>query len=494
VSSGQAPVDGDLLATSGAGPAAVRGGALRVGSYLVGTLASAGSAALLFRHLGVVRTGRYVSVLTLVAIVGGVSDLGLTSIGVRESAVRSADERTRLLGDLLGLRISLTALGALVMAGVAVIAYPDVVLPGVALAGLGLLLQTVQDNLAIPLVVGLKLGRVAALDLLRQLFTVAAIAALVLAGAGLLPFLAISIPTGVLVLAITAWLVHGERSLLPSFSWQRVRPLLAQILPYSLAAMAATLYFRVAIVMVSQLASDRQLGLFGAAFRIVEVLTAVPALMAGAALPIFARAARDDHDRLGYALGRVFEVALIAGLWMAISLVIGAQFAIEIVGGHGFAGSIGVLRIQGIALGATFVSIVWSTGLLSLSLYRQILMLNAGALLLSVALLAVLVPADGAEGAAIAILCGEGGAAIAGAVMLMRGRPQLRPSLERLPKVAMAAALGVLPIAFGGVPVVLRLVLSTALYGGALLALKAIPEEVGALLPWGRTDAGVTAP
>ena len=42
----------DLLDTPDAGPAAIRGATLRVGSYLVGALLSVAAGALLFRHLG----------------------------------------------------------------------------------------------------------------------------------------------------------------------------------------------------------------------------------------------------------------------------------------------------------------------------------------------------------------------------------------------------------------------------------------------------------
>jgi len=60
-----------VLDTPDAGPAAIRGAGLRVVSYGAGTLLSVGSAALLFRHLGVSDSGRYVTVLSLVTIVAG---------------------------------------------------------------------------------------------------------------------------------------------------------------------------------------------------------------------------------------------------------------------------------------------------------------------------------------------------------------------------------------------------------------------------------------
>ena len=48
----------------------MRGGAFRVAGYIVGVLVSVISVALLFRYLGVVDIGRYVTAMSLVAIVG----------------------------------------------------------------------------------------------------------------------------------------------------------------------------------------------------------------------------------------------------------------------------------------------------------------------------------------------------------------------------------------------------------------------------------------
>lgn len=483
MSAGSEHYAADVLATPAAGPAAVRGGSLRIAAFLAGALASVGSAALLFRHLGVVDTGRYVAILSLVAIVGGVSDLGLTAVGIRETSVRSAAERPQLLGDLLGIRLTMTALGLLLMLVVAAFGYSPTIVLGVALAGIGLLLQTAQDNLIVPLVSGLQLGRVAALELFRGVLTVLVITALVLVGARLLPFTAISIPVGLLVLAAAARLVRQKRSLRPSFNWSRWRPLLLSVLPYSAAVAAATVYFRVAIIMVSQLGTAHELGLFSASFRVVEVLTVVPALLAGAALPIFARAASDDHERLAYALGRVFEVALIVGAWVAVTIAVGAPLAIDIIGGAQFAAASGVLAIQGIALGAVFVGTVWGNGLLSLGMHRQILALNVSALVASAALLCVLVPLDGARGAAIGIAAGEVAAAFASAAILVRRHPGLRPSLRVLPRVALAAAFGLAPLAVEGVPVIARLATSVGLFAATLIITRALPPELRALIP-----------
>ena len=187
------------------------------------------------------------------AILAGVSDLGLTAVGVRELSRRPPAERWSLARDLLGLRITLTLVGTVVLVAIAWFAYSPTLAAGVALACVGLLLQATQDNFALPLVVGLRLGTVSALDLSRQLLTTALVILLVLAGASLVPFLGISIPVGAVILLATALLVRGTRSLTPTFSFSRWRRFLWPMLPYSAAIAASSLYFRISILLVSVL-------------------------------------------------------------------------------------------------------------------------------------------------------------------------------------------------------------------------------------------------
>jgi O-antigen/teichoic acid export membrane protein len=472
----------DLLSTPQAGPTAIRGGALRVLSFAAGSLFAILGGALLFRHLGVVDSGRYTTALSLAAVVTGFTDLGLTAIGMREFATLEGDRRARMARGLLGIRLALTVVGVLLVTVFAFIAYDAVMGFGVLIAGAGVLVANVQSTLAVPLMAGLRLGWVSILDLVRQLAGVAMIVVLVVAGATLLPFLAMPAIAAALVLGPTALLVRRDIPLRPSFDLGHWRELAAPVLTYSIAVAAGTLYMRAAIVIVSLLASGTQLGYFSLSFRIVEILLLIPGLLVGAAFPIFARAARDDHERLGYALGRVFEVALIAGAGMTLALAVGAPLAIEIMGGASFDAAAPVLAIQSVVLVATFVNTVWGYGMLSLRLHRTILVLNLGALAVLVVVLSVLVPIDGARGAAIGTAVVEVATAIAGGVLLVRGRALLRPPLTVVPKVALAALLGAAPALLIDMPVAVRVLCAIVIYGTVLLALRAIPRELDALL------------
>jgi len=477
------PAATDVLGTSAAGPNAVRGGALRVGGYLLGTLVATASSALLFRHLGVVNTGRYTTALSLVAIVGGLSDLGLTAIGVRELSVRDTGRRAAIARNLLGMRIAFTAIGLLLVMGFAgLVGYGSVLVVGVLLAGVGTLAQSSQSTLAISLMVRLRLGWVALITMIGQLLATSLMVVLVVLGASLLPFLAISIPVGVVTFAITARLVRDDIPLRPAFVGTEWRTLIVKVLPYSAAVAASTLYFRLAIILVSVLATARQLGYFSASFRIVEVLVAVPGLLVGAAFPIFARAAQDDRTRLGYALGRVFDVSLIMGAWVALMLALASSVAIAVVGGPKFAPAAPLLAIQGVAVGAAFVGAVWANALLSLGRLRTILTFNVGAMVVAAVAVVIAVSLDGARGAATAMAFVETVAALIGARLLASADRTLLPSLGIVPKVAVATALAATPALVPGLWPGWRALAASAIYAAMLVALRALPPELHDLL------------
>ena len=174
--------------------------------------------------------------------------------------------------------------------------------------------------------------------------------------------------------------------------------LVRDVLPYSLAITAAAIYFYLAVVLVSLLASGKTLGYFSVSGSGGSGAPRLPALAIGAAFPIFSRAARDDRVRLKYALSRVFEVSLLAGVFVALCLAVGASVVVEVVGGPKFARAAPLLAIQGVGLGATFLGAVWANGLLSLRRYREILAINLSALVLGGGLVAALVSIDGAQG------------------------------------------------------------------------------------------------
>ncbi|MDQ6778715.1 MAG: oligosaccharide flippase family protein, partial [Actinomycetota bacterium] len=451
--------------------------------YLAGMGLGVIASAFLFHHLGVNRSGQYGQAIALAAIAGGLSDLGLTAVGTRELSVLSGEARDRLAQSLLGLRLMLSVVGAIAITLFAAsVGYSSTLVLGVAFGGVGLVLQSCQSTLAVSMLRDLRVGWVAAFDLARVFLTTVFVVSLVAAGAGLLPFLAVPIPVGVVILAMNAWVVRGRVPLLPAFHAEEWRRVIRAVLPYSAAVAASTLYFYIAVPVVGLAADAGQVGYFTASARTVQVLTAVPGLLVGTALPIFARAARDDRARLSYAIGRVFEVSLMLGVWVALTLAIGATLAIKILGGPHFAPAATPLAIQAVGLGFSFVNAVWVTALLSLERYRAILTINLLALLGGTALIAILAAGSGARGAAIGTAVDEAVVALITGIALVRADRSLAPPLRVVPAVVVAAGAAALTTLIA-LPAVASVVVAGFVYLAILLLLKAVPEEVLEHLP-----------
>jgi len=474
-----------VLDSARAGQEAVRGSVLRTAGYVAGLGLSLISAPLLIRHLGKEGFAHYLVVISLVTIVASVTEGGLNSIALREYAARKGADRAGVMRDLIGIRLTLSLAGGLLAVAVAALfGYEDTLILGTAIAVTGQMLQVFQTLLGTSLQGEMRFGWITGLELVRQTVSVALIVTLVLVGAELLPFFAVPVVAGLATLSITLRITRRLIPLRPSFHFARWMPLLRDSLPFAAAIAVSVVYFRVALLAMSLLASVAQTGYFAASFRVIEVLVGVPSLIAGAAFPILARAAaQGDEERLRYAAGRLLEGTLVLGTLLSLCLALGAKPVIAVVGGAEFAPSVPVLRIQGLALMATCIAVSCGYVLLALHRHRAILLANAAALVASIVLSVVLIPPLQADGGAIAVVLTEFTLAIMLVVMLLRARPSLRATFVRRPLaiIAMGAAASAVAL-IPGLPAVATTALGALAFAGLLRLTGYFPPEVGELV------------
>ncbi len=473
-----------------AGLTFVRGSGLRTIAYAGAVAASVAAIPIVARHLHAVGYGRLVTVTSLLLIVAALTEGGVANLGVREmSSGRHATQR-QFMRELIGLRLALSVLGGVAAVAFSLAAgYPTVIVEGTAIASIGLVLANLQVTLAVPLVAHLRLPWLALLDFAGPAATSATLIALVLARAGLLAFFAAALVGYTLTLAITALLVHPEISLRPSFGPHAWRSLLGQSAVFAAATALGAIYFQVVMVAMSLLTNAHQVGVFSLAFRVISVVNGVPLLVVGSAFPILLRAARDDHARLRYALGRLLEGSLILGGLISLLAVVGAPFVAHVLGGGEYPGSATVLVIVGCGVLATWIAVVFAFAMLSLGRYRQLIAINAVMVVFAVALCAVLVPSDGARGAAFVTLTLEVLLAVSYVMAVTVGSPGLRPSLPLAPRIVAALACGFavgLGVPLPALPAALA---GSAAFAVAIVLLRAVPLEL--ISAFGTRSAGV---
>jgi len=473
----------DILTSAEAGGNVIRGSAIRVAGNTAGVVVGLGTAALLLRHLGVAESGRYLTVMSLLAIASSITDSGLNITGSRSLALRNSDDRSKLLANLVTQRLLITPVVLLPFVLFAVLAgYPQRMVVGTLLAGTGLFIVSVIDAVLLRLTVELRNIGLAFIDFLKYVVLFVGVALLVALDAHLTPFFAVQIVIGLVAAIATALIVGPDAFLRPRFDLSEQSSLLRNALPVATAFVLGQVYFRIVIVLMSLISSARQTGYFGGSLRAMESLVNIPILVASVALPMLAMAARNDHARLRYAIEGLSEGAVVAGVLVIIVTARAAEPVMALIGGPSFRPSGGVLRIQVVALLFIALYQIWTVSLVALGRQRDLILTNVVALVGVVIFVFLLVPPFGARGGAMASVLGD---MLLASLMYWRlhlsvGRTRLRFGF--LGRVVVAAALAGIVLVIPDIPDLAAAALAGIVFLGVGQAIGMLPDELWAAL------------
>ncbi len=418
--------------------------ALVVGRLVIAIIGWSGTV-LIARELSTEAFGQFTLVFSLLGMLSIVTDLGVGRI-VIGGLVGDGPDRDRLAGTYILLRATLGLLGyGLAMAVVTLADYPDPVPKATAVAGLIVVLATPSSAYDAAFQVTGRLARIAVADTLGQLAQIALTIVLVLRGSSLVWY---TLPAVLNAALVILWKIPAAHRLIP-FRYRVDLGLwwvmLKEAVPLSAGAAFATLYYRVDSIMLASIADFEAVGLYGVAYKFVDLVHFIPGSLTVAILAPLAAAWPDrreeflGHIRSGAVLLSVIGGGVVVGVWLfatpAVSLLYGEEFAA--------AGLATSLAVSGEVL--AFGSALLIAVMISVGRQRAYPLITLAGLGVNVAANAFLIPRYSIEGAAVATLGTE---ALVFAILVWWASragdllPQGLGSLRRVP-LAMAVAAGV---------------------------------------------------
>ena len=411
------------------------------------TLASGGALVVYAaRTFSVSEYGRYAVAVAMMAIFGLLSEVGISSLALREMSPQEA-RRAQILGVALVAEIvtSVTAAILLVPAGLA-LGYSSAVLVLLAIAGASLLFQ----GLLPPIDATFKAQRVlvyaAALIVVQSAVTAGVGFPLVALGAGPAGLMTAQLLGAAAAVPVGFFLLKKELGIVPSFDGTRklVRPFLRASAPIGFTGALTAIYDRVDVVMVSKLDSAAAAAIYSIPLTIVQYSMVVPAIIGTAFFPLFANTLRADPASARDSFFLVSRLLLFASVPIALILAVGGGDIVTILFGDPYHGSGGVLLVLGwnVILGFQ-IFLLWY-GLLAAHRERGMVVLMAAGLALNVVLNFVLIPAYGPKGAAASLIVSDA-VVLGGQAWLIHRRVFEIPFGQVLVKPLAAAAL-VIPV------------------------------------------------
>jgi O-antigen/teichoic acid export membrane protein len=292
----------------------------------------------------------------------------------------------------------------------------------------------------------------------------------------------------------------GEVRLRLSFDLGLLKQILRWALPLGGAFIVGSLYYRIDLIILSELDSEEAVGIYGLAYRFVDTLIVLPAYVMLTLLPEFSRLTeqRGRTDELMQTASTVMQVAVVP---LVVFFVAFAGQVTELIGGSEFADSARVLQVLILGVGFAYIAAVFVEPLIAFNRQSWLFRTTSLVLVLNVALNFLLIPPLGANGAAVAFAISE--LVVLALVASLYRRVGSLPRPYQLWRV-LAAASVMAGVAFlqelpflsdAPAAVVLGVVglASVCAYVGALYALRAVPRELhtGLVVPiWGRLRPG----
>lgn len=182
-------------------------------------------------------------------------------------------------------------------------------------------------------------------------------------------------------------------------SW---RYLLSEGLAFALIGVVGIIYFRADTVILSRLQGESATGLYGASFRIFDLLLVIPSLVSGTIYPVMSRfhAMAADLNRIIYE--KYFQYMLFLGLPMALGVTFLSKEIMALVFGEAFIPSAHALSVLTWTLFLIFLNSPPGALLNSTGRQWSVLGLTIVAALLNIVLDFLLIPSYSLNGAAYA--------------------------------------------------------------------------------------------
>jgi O-antigen/teichoic acid export membrane protein len=348
--------------------------AIQVASKVISTLLGVVALGVMTRSLGKNGFGEYTTVFNFISLFAVVADLGLTLVTVQMISHPDNDQE-HTLNNLLGLRLvsALIFLGAGPVLALC-LPYSPLIKLGILYSTLAFVFIALNQIFTGLFQKNLVMQKAAVAEISGRVALIIGLVMSAFYNWGLLGAVWATV-AGNAINFLLQWLF--SRNFLKiklEFDWKLWRRILTKSWPLAVIIVFNLIYLKTDTLILSLMKSEGEVGLYGAVYKIIEVLTTLPFMFAGVILPPLTAAwYKGEKERFWRVLQKALDLMLI----LALPLVIGAQFLatdlMTILAGKDFTAAGPILRILILAAGLIFVSCLLSHALIAADKQKKLI-------------------------------------------------------------------------------------------------------------------------
>ncbi len=358
--------------------------------------------AIMTRYLGTNGFGEYSTIINFVSFFAMSADLGLTLISAQMISDPKEDQN-KILSNLFSLRL----VSALILLGLAPIfifffPYNSAIKIGVAIATLAYIFPALNQILIALFQKTLKMERAMMAEVGGKIFLVIGIYLIIKLGLGLNGILWISVFSAAINFLLNWLLSKNSAKIKIAIDLKIWKKIIQKTWPLAITIILNLLYQKGDIIILSLFKGVRDVGIYGAAYRTIEVIGTIPYMFAGIMLPLFTFNWINKNIEF---FKKIYQKSFDLMVIIAIPLAIGTQFVareiINMIAGKDFINGAMPLQILIISISLLFISCIFSHIIIAINKQKNTIKLYAFTAASSLILYFLLIPKFSYLGASI---------------------------------------------------------------------------------------------
>ncbi len=353
---------------------------IQIISKLASTGLALGAVAIMTRYLGQTGFGEYTTIITWLSFFAIFADLGLTLITAQSISKPNVNEE-KILGNLFALRL-VTAFFFLSLAPLFVLLMPynTTVKQGVLITSLAFFFTALNQIMVGLFQKNLRMDKVSIAEIISRLVLIVLVVLSVKQNLGLNGLLwATVIAAGVNFIFHFSF-ARQFCKIKPYFDLKYWIIIIKKSWPLALTIIFNLIYLKADMLLLSlikrptKIGIIAEVGIYGAAYKVIDVLITLPFIFSGIMLPLLTSYwTNNNKESFNKTLQKAFNILVI----FAIPLIIGTQFVSQdimaLVAGKKFIDAGNILKILILAAGSIFFGNIFAHAIIAIDKQKKII-------------------------------------------------------------------------------------------------------------------------
>lgn len=430
------------------------------------------------RYLGPEKFGWYVTVITFLQFIGILIDFGLIPITAQMLSEPEFDKK-ELLKNLLGFRFTTAILFLCIAPFISLFfPYPHEVKIAIAFSTISFLAVAMNQVLIGFYQTKLKMIVQVISENIGRIVLVIGLWLLIAQHASFLPIIyAVVLSSVVYTLFMWIW-ASKETSVGFACNKKIWLAIIKKMWPITISIIFNVVYLKGDTVLLTLFRTQTEVGIYGAAYRVIDIFTQLAMLMMGVILPLLAYAwSRNLKKEFRLRWQQAFDSLMLFALPITVATIILATKMIHLVAGDKFISAGTPLQILIIAVFGVYLGAVFGHTAVAINRQKQTMWIYISDAVLTLTGYLIFIPKYGMYGAAWMTVFSELYAGIL-LFLVVRHYTQEKLSFKTFNKILLASILmGSVLYCFNNLNVIILVLIGIIVYGITLLAIGGISKK-----------------